>query len=129
MTSLYENKVPVKGYKELNVWQKSIELVDIIYDYTTKFPSHELYGLTSQLRRAAVSVPTNIAEGSARNGTKEFVQFLGIAKGSLAEIETLLIICKKRSYLNDIEIARLDEITNSVGKLLYGLQRKLLGNS
>ncbi len=87
------------NYKELKVWQKSMDLVEIVYKFTTAFPKEEMYGLTSQLRRASLSVPVNIAEGHARNTTGEFLQFLGIAKGSLAELETLLELSQRLNYL------------------------------
>lgn len=76
------------GYRELKVWRLAMELAEEIYKLCTEFPKHEVYGLTSQLQRAAVSVPSNIAEGQARNSSKEFNHFLGIARGSLAELET-----------------------------------------
>jgi four helix bundle protein len=75
-------------HKDLDVWKKSMNLVVLIYDITSKFPSDERFGLTSQMRRAAVSIPSNIAEGAARKGDKEFIQFLMIALGSLSELET-----------------------------------------
>jgi four helix bundle protein len=76
------------NHKDLDVWKKSMNLVVLIYDITSKFPSDERFGLTSQMRRAAVSIPSNIAEGAARKGDKEFIQFLMIALGSLSELET-----------------------------------------
>ncbi|MGB2639026.1 MAG: four helix bundle protein, partial [Candidatus Acidiferrum sp.] len=79
-----------KHYKDLLVWQKGMHLAKLVYKLTTRFPSEERYGLTSQMRRAAVSVPSNIAEGQARRGTNEFLQFLSIAEGSLAELDTQL---------------------------------------
>jgi len=85
----------MRPHHKLDAWKQSIELVEDIYAITTVFPKSELYGLTSQLRRAAVSVPSNIAEGAGRNGTKEFAHFLSIAGGSLSEVETQLIIASK----------------------------------
>jgi four helix bundle protein len=79
----------LQGYRDLIVWQKSMTLTKQVYSCTRSFPKEETYGLTSQIRRAAVSIPANIAEGQARNSTGEFLQFLGIARGSLAELETL----------------------------------------
>ncbi|MEW6181728.1 MAG: four helix bundle protein [Bacillota bacterium] len=89
----------VKSYQDLIVWQKSIDLVQKTYQFTQRFPKEEIYGLTLQIRRAAVSIPANIAEGQARNSTGEFKQFLGMAKGSLAELETLLILSEKLTFL------------------------------
>lgn len=98
-------------HKDLDVWKLGIQIVKDIYAETAKFPQGEMYGLTSQLRRAAVSIPANIAEGAARNGKKEFIQFLYVALGSLSEIETLLIIAGDLNYL------AIDELLNKVTSL------------
>jgi len=89
-----ENK-KVESFKDLFVWQKGIELVNDIYKLTKQFPKDEVYGLTSQIRRAAISIPANIAEGCGRGTTKNYIQFLEISRGSLLELETLIIIAKK----------------------------------
>lgn len=94
------NGMQVKSYRDLIVWQKSIDLVEMVYQATKTFPKEELYGLTNQLRRAAVSVPSNIAEGHARKSTAEFRNFLSIARGSLAEVETQLLIDRRLGYVN-----------------------------
>ena len=86
-------------HKELDVWKSSIELTKTIYEETKKFPKEEIYGIVSQMRRAAVSVPSNIAEGAARNSDKEFVRFLNISLGSLAELDTQVIISQKLGYI------------------------------
>jgi four helix bundle protein len=88
-----------RRYKQLTVWQDSIRLVKKVYECTGRFPSEEAFGLTSQMRRAAVSIASNIAEGSARGSDKEFVRFLYIARGSLAELETQSIICGQLTYI------------------------------
>ena len=88
-----------KGYEDLLVWHKAIDLVDDVYKATYNFPKEEVYALTAQIRRSAVSVPSNIAEGCARNSYREFVQFLGIATGSLAELHTQLIIALRQNYI------------------------------
>ena len=85
----------LRNHKDLKVWEKSIDLAEEIYKITKNFPKEELYGITSQIRRAAVSISANIAEGAARNSNKEFIQFLYIALGSLSELETELIISKR----------------------------------
>ena len=109
-------------YKELDVWKQSIGLVKNIYEISSKFPKEEIYGLTAQIRRAAVSIASNIAEGSAR-GDKEFIQFLNISLGSLSEVETQLIIAHELSYMdNDKEIF---QHTICVRKLLLGLRKHL----
>jgi four helix bundle protein len=91
----------MKTHKDLDVWKDSIELVVIIYNVTKGFPKEELYGLTSQIRRAVVSVPANISEGSARNYPAEYIRFLRISKASLSEFETLLHISLRLNYLDE----------------------------
>jgi four helix bundle protein len=109
----------MKHYKDLLVWQKAIALVANVYVVTRSFPREELYGLTSQVRRAAVSVPSNIAEGQARLTPGEFRHFLGIARGSLAELDTQLIIAEKLGYLT--ETGPVFEQLAEVGRMLSGL--------
>ena len=106
----------VKSHEDLTVWKMSIDFVTDIYRITKDFPREEIYGLTSQLRRAAVSIPSNIAEGAARHSTKEYIQFLYISLGSIAEVETKLIIAKKLNYihLND----RLKNVRFIKGKMI-----------
>ena len=115
----------IKSYKDLIVWQKAMKLAKTIYTITKKFPKEEIYGLTSQLRRAAVSVACNIAEGQARNSTGEFKQFLGISKGSLAELETLLLLSNDLNLISSSELEEITIITDEVGKLLSGLLKSL----
>ena len=94
----------VKTHKDLEIWKKGIDLVEDIYRFTKTFPPEEMYGLTSQMRRSAVSIPSNIAEGAARQSNKEFLQFLYIALGSLSEIETQLFIAQRLGYTSDDKI-------------------------
>jgi four helix bundle protein len=108
----------VKSHKDLKVWQESMDLVIQIYKLAENFPKHEIYGLSSQIRRAAVSIPSNIAEGAGRSGEKEFIRFLYIALGSLSEVETQLEIAFRLDYIKDLE-----EINNSI----YFI-RKMLAN-
>ena len=91
----------MKDYRELIVWQKAMDLVEAIYRTTARFPKEELYGLTSQIRRAAVSIPSNIAEGQARNTTRDFLHFLAIAYGSLKEVETQVLIAERLGYIDE----------------------------
>jgi four helix bundle protein len=114
-----------KSFKKLMVWQKTYVLVQMIYMHTHKFPSTELYGLTSQIRRAGVSVLANIAEGSERQHKKQFLQFLSVARGSLAEVETYLMLAKDLDYLNEQEFGNLEEQRGEVGRLLRGLYKSL----
>jgi four helix bundle protein len=111
----------MKDHKELDVWQKSMDFVQAVYELTGAFPKEEVYGLTSQLRRSAVSIPSNIAEGAARNTDKEFLYFLHIAQGSAAEAETQLFIARRLGYLGEIEAAL--QMLTSVKQMIGGLIR------
>ncbi|MDD2834328.1 MAG: four helix bundle protein [Methylotenera sp.] len=116
-----------RNHKDLRVWQVAMRLVQEIYTLTSTFPKEELFGLTSQMRRAAVSVPSNIAEGSARNGTKELIHFLSIASGSLSELDTQLELTKLLGYSSDISKiqASLDEANALTLALAKSLKSKL----
>jgi len=111
------------GYRELRVWQSSMALAKAIYSLTASFPSDERYGLTSQLRRSAVSVPSNIAEGHARNTKAEMVRFCSIALGSIAEIETQLLLASDFGLANPGEVEPLLQNSEEVGRMLHGLIR------
>ncbi len=113
------------NYKKLTVWQKADELALEVYRATKTFPKDEIYGLTSQLRRAALSVPTNIVEGYARNGDKELGRFVSIALGSLAETEYLIEFSLKLEYLKAADFERLETLRAEVGKLLWNFYRKV----
>ena len=115
----------VKSYKDLVVWQKALDLVEMVYDVTKRFPREELYGLTSQLRRAAVSVPSNIAEGHSRDSTAEFRHFLSIAAGSLAEMETQLLIAVRLNYIEPKTLQKLLENQVEISKMIKALKNKL----
>lgn len=111
----------LRTHKDLDVWKRSIELVTEIYNITKSFPKDELYGLVNQIRRAAVSIPSNIAEGAARKNNKEFIQFLYIALGSISELETQIIISQKLSYMNQTESSNLLNEIIQIRSLLIGL--------
>ena len=113
----------MRGHKELIVWQKAMEMVTEIYRLTRDFPKEEMYGLVSQMRRAAVSIPSNIAEGQGRQSKGEFRQFLGIARGSYAELETQIEIAKNLGFLPTPN--PIDERLAEVGRLLNGLIKSL----
>jgi four helix bundle protein len=115
----------LESYRDLVAWQKAIDLCDLVYEMTVNFPSCELYGLTSQLRRAAVSVPSNIAEGAGRITTGEFVQSVGYARGSLHEVETQVIIARRRRYLAESDAQEFFSLSEDVGRLINGLIRAL----
>ena len=114
----------INSYKDLIVWQKSIELVVEVYKLTDLYPKGELYGLTSQTCRAAVSIPSNIAEGYARKHRKEYAQFIRIAFSSGAELETQIIIAKKLGYANEYIFKRVDTLLLEVMNMLNSLDSK-----
>lgn len=113
------------GYEDLIAWQKAISLTESVYLFTKGYPKDELYGLVSQTRRAAVSLPLNIAEGQARGSKKEFRQFLLIARGSAYELLTSLLIASKLGYLTQEQYSSLEEKTSEVTKLISGLINSL----
>ena len=118
-------KTTIRNYRDLQTWKESINLVEDIYKITKSLPSEELYGLKSQIRRSAVSVPSNVAEGHGRKGTGEYLHHLSIAKGSLAELETQLILCVRLKYFSRENLKPIWQEAQSVGKLLSGLIRSL----
>ncbi len=111
----------MKTHKDLDVWKKSISLVTLIYEITNDFPQTEIYGLTNQIRRCAVSIPSNIAEGSGRQSDKEFIQFLHISLGSLSELETQLIIATNIGFLKESTQSDLLMNVEEIRKMLIGL--------
>lgn len=115
----------VKSFRELFAWQKAMDLVVSVYEQSRGFPREEIFGLTSQLRRAAVSVPSNIAEGQGRATTREFLHFLSIANGSLCEAQTQILIGARLEYLDAPRCDTLIEATAEVGRLLNGLTKSL----
>ena len=115
----------IRSYQDLLVWQQAMELVACIYRISRGWPKDELYGLTSQTRRAASSIPANIAEGYGRENLGSYLQFLKIAQGSLKELETHLLIAERAEIVKKSEIATLLAQSESVGKLLRALMRKL----
>jgi four helix bundle protein len=115
----------MKSFRELRVWQQSMNLVENIYRLTHEFPRQETYGLTSQVRRAVVSVPSNIAEGHTREHIKEYLHHLSMAQASLAEVETQLEIAARLKYLRVNQLAELLPEISSLGKQLYALRNAL----
>ena len=115
----------VKSYQDLLVWQKAMELTVEIYRIVKLLPTEERYALSDQMKRAAVSIPSNIAEGQARNSVKEFIQFLSIAKGSNAELQTQCLICRQLQYLPEAELKTALALSDEVGKMLNGLIKNL----
>ncbi len=118
----------IQGFKDLLVWQKSMDLTMCVYEIVQFFPKSETYALSDQIRRAAVSIPSNIAEGQARQTKKEFLQFLWIARGSRAEMETQILIAQKLGYLQNVPEGKLHalfSLSDEVARMLYALIAKL----
>lgn len=115
----------IKSYRDLIAWQRAMDFVTSVYQATAKFPRDEIYGLASQLRRSAVSIPSNIAEGHGRQTTRDFINFLSIAYGSLNEAQTQVLIANRLGYLNSDECRELESRSSEVGRLINGLSRSL----
>jgi four helix bundle protein len=115
----------IKSYRDLIVWQKGIQLAKQVYQLTSVFPKSEIYGLTSQMRRCAVSIPSNIAEGQSRRSTTEFKQFLRISLGSLSELDTQMILATEFEYLTVDKSQKVNEQILEMRRLIYGLLNKL----
>ncbi|GAB4286508.1 MAG: four helix bundle protein [Marinilabiliales bacterium] len=118
----------MKSHKDLEVWKRSVGLVTTVYELTKSFPKEELYGLTNQRRRAAVSIPSNIAEGASRNYNKEFIQFLYIALGSISELETQIIISEKLIYLTNDSSEKIQRELIELKNMTLGLIKYLKSN-
>jgi len=114
-----------RSYRDLQVWRRALDWAEAVYRISKRWPSDERFGLTSQARRAAVSIAANIAEGAGRRTTGEFLQFVGIAKGSLAEAETLLLLSARLAYTPEDEIDDLINEANEIGRMLSGLSSSL----
>ena len=115
----------VQNYRELIVWQKAMDVVELVYQATKIFPKEELYGLTNQVRRAAASIPSNIAEGQARQSTAEFRNFLSIAQGSRAEVETQIMIAQRLGYLPQQQTDQILNLSEEIKRMIYSLTAKL----
>ncbi len=115
----------VQSYRDLIVWQQAMDLAALVYNLTREFPKHEQYGLTSQLCRAAVSVPSNIAEGHARDSTKEYLHHVSFAMGSLAEVETQILLAERLGYLTSDAVNAAITKTAELGRRLRSLQQSL----
>lgn len=119
----------IKSYRDLVVWRKALDLCEITYRLTAKLPRDERYALSDQLRRAAVSIPSNIAEGRSRQGEKEFLHFLSIAQGSVAELETQLMLAVRLAMLQESDIAAALSLSDEVSKMVRSLRTKLQGGA
>jgi four helix bundle protein len=116
-----------RSYRDLIVWQKGIALVKRIYELTARFPTEEKFGLMSQMRRAAVSVPSNVAEGQARKSTREFVQFISNSEGSLAELDTQIVLGQELNLINATESQKTALQIDELRRMLNSLRRRLMG--
>ncbi|MBO7532371.1 MAG: four helix bundle protein [Victivallales bacterium] len=119
----------VRSYRDLLVWQKAMQMAEMVYLLVKLLPREELFALSNQMRRAAISIPSNIAEGQARNSTKEFLQFLSVAKGSKAELETQLLLCVAINYLSQNDISPIMMLLDEIGKMINALINKLKTNN
>lgn len=115
----------VKSFKDLDVWNKAMQLACNVHVQTKQFPKEELYGIVSQMRRAAVSIPSNIAEGHARGSSKEYLNFVSIARGSCAELETQIYLCEDFGYIQERDSMQLLVVLSDVSKMLSGLHASL----
>jgi four helix bundle protein len=115
----------IKSFKDLEVWRKGIEIVDLVYDITLGFPQREQYALSSQMQRSAVSIPSNIAEGFCRQHTREYLQFCHIALGSCAELDTQLVIARRRKYLSQERFFNIEEGIDHESRMLMRLIKRL----
>ena len=113
----------MRPHEKLDVWKKAVAVVTTLYDLAKTFPSEERFGLTSQIRRAGVSIPANIAEGAARQSDKEFCQFLSIAQGSASELETELLIAKNLGYVSSEDFQRIYQDINVIARMIVGLSK------
>ena len=115
----------IKNYRDLVVWQKAMDLTTMLYQIVRKLPKEETYALSDQMRRAAISIPSNIAEGFGRNSTKEYTHFLYITKGSVCELETQLMLCVRIEYLTEIEIQPIMDLLDEIGKMITTITKNL----
>jgi len=119
---------PLRSFQDLEVWKKSIDLAERVYSASKSWPADERFGLVQQARRAAASVAANIAEGAGRRGQREFLHFLSIAGGSLAETRTYLILAERLNYVEKAELLRLQDLASEVSRMLHGLSKSLRSN-
>jgi four helix bundle protein len=115
----------IRSFKDLIVWQRSIDMIDEIYRVSRNFPKSEMYALSSQIQRAAVSVAANIAEGNGRNSTREYIHHLSYSLGSLAEVETYLVVSVRLGYVKQAAVSRIEATCDQIGKMLRSLQKAL----
>ncbi len=118
-------RAPIKDFRDLEVWQQAVDLCEMTYRLTWTFPRQETYGLASQLQRASVSIPSNIAEGRTRGSVKEYAHFVSVARGSLAEVRTQLVLARRLDYAKGKEIEAIDELADTLARRLNALRNSL----
>jgi four helix bundle protein len=126
---LLPESAKVTHYKQLKIWQKGMRVSKAVYELTSKFPTDERFGLTAQMRRSAVSIPSNIAEGQARHGTREFLQFLSHASGSLAELETQVLLSVDLGYCRESDVSSISSEIEEIQRMVAAIRRKLAAPS
>ena len=115
----------VESYRDLKVWQKAMDLAEMIFTLTLRLPREQIYGMSAQMQRAANSAPSNIAEGHARDSTKEYLYFISVSLASIAELETQLLLCGRVKFLSENEVTKALSLSDEVGKMLRSIQRGL----
>lgn len=115
----------VESYRDLTVWKKAMDLAEMIFSLTSQFPREQIYGLSAQMQRAANSIASNIAEGHARDSTKEYLYHLSVSQGSIAEVETQLILSGRLKFLSEAELTKALSLSNEIGKMIRAIQRGL----
>jgi four helix bundle protein len=115
----------ISSFRELRAWQLGMDLAECVYKFTDSFPKSELYGLTSQMRRSAISIPSNLAEGHARDSTKEFIHFIAIAMGSICELETQILLSHRSNYIDKTDLESTSALLTGTRKTILGLQKAL----
>ena len=122
-----ETTMDARNFRALRVWQIGMELAEEVYRLSRQFPRHETYGLGGQIQRAVISIPANIAEGHARGSTRDFLRYLAIAQGSLAELETHLLLAERLNYCDEVQISRILSKCTQEAKMLRSLRKRLRG--
>lgn len=115
----------IKSYKDLLAWQKAMDLVELVYSVTREFPREELFGLATSLRRAAVSIPSKIADGHERDNTREFIHYLSVARGALSEVETQMEVARRLGYINEEQHGIFASLASDTGKIVNGLMNSM----
>jgi four helix bundle protein len=122
---LFMTTAPIRSHEDLIVWQKAVDLVALVYEFSSKLPGREVYGMSAQMRRSAASIPANVAEGHGRETKKDYAHFVAIARGSLAETQTYVKLCVRLGYLTNAEVDGTLKLMNEIYRMLTVLKHKL----